>query len=147
MPKGPNRQALDRYLDSAQEGILKGAGDDWKSKADALKILARAMKVGAEQAELRIGEQTLTGPALRKSMEDSAASIETKAAQLLAAGQALDVVSTDLEETRLARDTMPDLGAKPDSLPPMKTTPGIPATPEEIQAHSASAAARQGERD
>ena len=78
MPKGPNRLTLDRYLDTAQEGTLTGSGSDWKKKADALRVLADAMKAGAEQAELRIGEQTLTGPALRKGMEDSATSMADK---------------------------------------------------------------------
>ena len=129
MPKGPNRLILDRYLDTAQEGTLTGSGSDWKKKADALRVLADAMKAGAEQAELRIGEQTLTGPALRKGMEDSATSMADKSDQLRAAGDALVQVGTQIGDTREARDSMKDLGEKPSPYQPPAGTPGVPPPP------------------
>ena len=147
MPKGPNRLILDRYLDTAQEGTLTGSGSDWKKKADALRVLADAMKAGAEQAELRIGEQTLTGPALRKGMEDSATSMADKSDQLRAAGDALVQVGTQIGDTREARDSMKDLGEKPSPYQPPAGTPGVPPTPDEINAQAAASQARQGERN
>ncbi len=126
MPKGPNRQILDSYLDSAQEGHLSTSGRDWKRKARALETLAKAMKVGAEQAELRIGEQSLTGPALRKGMEDTSASMTAKSEQLEAAGEALVQVGTQIADTREARDSMKDLGEKPSPYQPPAGTPGVP---------------------
>ena len=75
MTKGPRRLVLDQYLDTASEGALTGAGANWKQKATDLDILGQALKKAAQQAELRIGEQTLTGPAVRASMEESAASL------------------------------------------------------------------------
>ena len=146
MPKGPNRLILDRYLDTAQEGTLTGSGSDWKKKADALRVLADAMMAGAEQAELRIGEQTLTGPALRKGMEDSATSMADKSDQLRAAGDALVQVGTQIGDTREARDSMKDLGEKPSPYQPPAGTPGVPLTPDEINAQAAASQARQGER-
>ncbi len=47
----------------------------------------RRSKVGAEQAELRIGEQTLTGPALRAGMEETATSMADKSDQLRGGGR------------------------------------------------------------
>ena len=146
MPKGPNRLILDRYLDTAQEGTLTGSGSDWKKKADALRVLADAMMAGAEQAELRIGEQTLTGPALRKGMEDSATSMADKSDQLRAAGDALVQVGTQIGDTREARDSMKDLGEKPSPYQPPAGTPGVPLTPDEINAQAAASQTRQGER-
>ena len=146
MPKGPNRLILDRYLDTAQEGTLTGSGSDWKKKADALRVLADAMMAGAEQAELRIGEQTLTGPALRKGMEDSATSMADKSDQLRAAGDALVQVGTQIGDTREARDSMKDLGEKPSPYQPPAGTPGVPLTTDEINAQAAASQTRQGER-
>ncbi len=60
---------LDPYLDTAGESTLKASGLDWKHKAKALDRLATALNKSAEEAELRIGEKTLSGPALRKAME------------------------------------------------------------------------------
>jgi hypothetical protein len=147
MPKGPERQKLDRYLDSAQERVLAHGGVDWMGKATALRHLGVALRMAAEQAELHIGEQTLTGPALRQGMEESATSMDTKADQLQAAGEALVIVSTEVESARSQRDAMVDLGAKPGPLAPMSTSSGVPPTAEEIQKHSSDAAAREAERD
>ena len=65
------------------------AGQDWQSKAAALKNLANAMDAAAKDAELSIGSETLTGPALRASMTSTAASITDKATKLEAAGAEL----------------------------------------------------------
>lgn len=147
MPKGPHRQVLDTYLDSAQEGHLRTSGSDWKRKARALETLASAMRTGAVQAELRIGEQSLTGPALRKGMEDTSTSMTQKSEQLLAAGEALVQVATQIADTREARDSMKDLGDKPSPYQPPAGTPGVPPTPEELNAQAAASQARQGERN
>ena len=146
MTKGPNRLVLDQYIDTAAEGALKGAGSNWKSKAKDLKTLSEALAKAAVQAELRIGEQTLTGPALRAGMEESASSLALKSEQLHAAGEALAQVGRQLSDTREARDALADLGEKP---PVYQAPPGtgVPPTDEELAAQAAASGARQGERN
>ncbi|MCW2736790.1 hypothetical protein [Nocardioides sp.] len=146
MTKGPRRLVLDQYLDSAAEGAIKGAGHDWKNKADDLRALGDALKQAAQQAELRIGEQTLTGPALRASMEQSSTSMITKAEQLRAAGEALTQVGQQIADTRDSRDALADLGAKPSPYQAPAGTPGVEPTAEEIQAQADASQARQSER-
>lgn len=146
MPKGPHRQVLDSYLDSAQEGQLRSSGADWKLKARALDTLGKAMKVGAEQAELRIGEQSLTGPALRQGMETTSTSLTSKSEQLEAVGEAFVQVATQIADTREARDSMKDLGEKPSTYQPPAGTPGVPPTPDELNAQASASQVRQGER-
>lgn len=146
MTKGPRRIVLDNYLDSAAEGVIKNAGRDWKEKADDLQELADALKQAAAQAELRIGEQTLTGPAIRASMEEMSTSMVTKSDQLRAAGEALRVVGVQIADTREARDSMKDLGEKPAPYQAPANTTGVELTKEEIQAQADASAARQSER-
>ena len=128
MTKGPRRIVLDQYLDSAAEGVVKNAGRDWRRKADDLQELADALKQAARQAELRIGEQTLTGPAIRASMEKSSTSMTTKADQLRAAGEALRVVGVQIADTREARDGMKELGPKPEPYQAPAPLPGVEPT-------------------
>lgn len=146
MTKGPNRIVLDQYLDSASDGWVLTAGSDWKKKADDLQTLAEGLQQAAAQAELRIGEQTLTGPALRKSMEESSVSLTTKADQLRAAGEALRQVGQQISDTKDSRDTMADLGPKPSAYQAPANTTGVEPTPEEIAAQAAASQARQAER-
>lgn len=146
MTKGPNRIVLDQYLDTASEGRIKGAGISWKSKAKDLKTLGDALGRAAQQAELRIGEQTLTGPALRAGMEKSSQSLITKSEQLHAAGEALSQVGAQLSDARDQRDALTDLGEKPRVYQAPAGTPGVEPTPEEIQAQAAASQARQNER-
>lgn len=146
MTKGPNRIVLDQYLDSASDGWVLTAGSDWKKKADDLQTLAEGLKQAAAQAELRIGEQTLTGPALRKSMEESSVSLTTKADQLRAAGEALRQVGQQISDTKDSRDNMADLGPKPSPYQAPANTTGVEPTPEEIAAQAAASQARQAER-
>ena len=146
MTKGPNRMVLDQYLDSAADGWVRSAGRDWKKKADDLQTLAEGLQQAAAQAELRIGEQTLTGPALRKSMEESSVSLTTKADQLRAAGEALRQVGQQISDTKDLRDNMVDLGPKPSPYQAPANTTGIEPTDEEIAAQAAASAARQQER-
>lgn len=146
MTKGPNRIILDQYLDTAAEGALKGAGNDWKRKANDLQKLGDALAKAAGQAELRIGEQTLTGPALRAGMEESAQSLTTKSEQLRAAGDALTQVGQQLSDARDQRDALADLGEKPPVYQAPAGTPGVELTPEEIQAQADASQARQNER-
>ena len=146
MTKGPNRIVLDQYLDSAADGWVRSAGRDWKKKADDLQALAEGLQQAAAQAELRIGEQTLTGPALRKSMEESSVSLTTKADQLRAAGEALRQVGQQIADTKDLRDNMADLGPKPSPYQAPANTTGIEPTDEEIAAQAAASAARQQER-
>ena len=146
MTKGPNRLALDEYLDSATEGVVKNAGADWKSAADDLQTLAEALGRAAEQAELRIGEQTLTGPALRASMEKSSESMLHKSEQLRAAGEALRTVGAQIADTRDSRDSMADLGAKPAPYQAPAGTPGVEPTKEELKAQADASQARANER-
>ena len=105
MTKGPHRLVLDQYLDSAAGGVLKGAGRDWKRKAGELHTLSEALRTAAQQAELQIGEQTLTGPAVRAGMEESASSMILKSEQLKVAGQALVIVGQQVIATRATRAT------------------------------------------
>jgi len=144
--KGPRRLVLDQYLDSAREGSLTHAGQDWKNKATDLATLGEALKKAAEQAELRIGEQTLTGPALRAGMEESATSMVTKSEQLRAAGEALVQVGQQISDTKDARDSFKDLGEKPPAYQPPAGTPGVEPTEDELAAQAAASQARQGER-
>jgi hypothetical protein len=144
--KGPHRLLLDQYLDTASEGALTGAGANWTQKAKDLDILGAALKKAAQQAELRIGEQTLTGPAVRASMEESAASLDVKAQQLSAAGAALTHVGRQLHDTRESRDSLADLGPKPAAYQPPPGTPGVEPTPEEIKAQADASQARANER-
>ena len=123
MTKGPRRLVLDQYLDSAAPGVVRNAGRDWKDKADDLQELGEALRKAAAQAELRIGEQTLTGPALRAGMEESAVSMLAKSEQLRTAGEALRQVGQQLADTRDVRDALADLGEKP---PPYQAPPGTP---------------------
>lgn len=146
MTKGPNRLVLDQYLDSAADGWVRSAGRDWKKKADDLQTLAEGLQQAAAQAELRIGEQTLTGPALRKSMEESSVSLTTKADQLRAAGEALRQVGQQISDTKDLRDNMADLGPKPSPYQAPANTTGIEPTDEEIAAQAAASSARQQER-
>ncbi|MFC7361943.1 hypothetical protein [Nocardioides astragali] len=146
MTKGPNRLVLDQYLDTASEGALKGAGFDWKRKAKDLERLSTALKSAAQQAELRIGEQTLTGPALRAGMEESAESLALKSEQLRAAGEALTQVGRQLSDARDQRDALADLGEKPAVYQAPAGTPGVELTPEEIQAQADASQARANER-
>ena len=146
MTKGPRRLVLDQYLDSAREGSLTHAGQDWKNKATDLNTLGEALKKAAEQAELRIGEQTLTGPALRAGMEESSTSMVTKSEQLRAAGEALVQVGQQISDTRDARDSFKDLGEKPSAYQPPAGTPGVEPTEDELAAQAAASQARQGER-
>lgn len=146
MTKGPRRLVLDQYLDSATEGFVKNAGQDWKDKAGDLNTLADALEKAAQQAELRIGEQTLTGPAIRAGMEKASASLITKAEQLRTAGEALRQVGQQIADTRETRDSMKDLGTKPAAYQPPPGTPGVEPTPEELQAQADASAARQAER-
>ncbi|MCK9825895.1 hypothetical protein NOCD_20600, partial [Nocardioides cavernae] len=146
MTKGPRRLVLDQYLDSATEGVIKNAGRDWARKADDLQELGEALKQAAAQAELRIGEQTLTGPALRAAMEESSGSMLTKSTQLRAAGEALRQVGQQIADTRDARDSLADLGPKPSPYQAPPGTPGVEKTPEEIQAQADASQARQNER-
>ena len=146
MTKGPRRLVLDQYLDSATEGVIKNAGRDWARKADDLQELGEALKQAAAQAELRIGEQTLTGPALRAAMEESSGSMLTKSAQLRAAGEALRQVGQQIADTRDSRDSLADLGPKPSPYQAPPGTPGVEKTPEEIQAQADASQARQNER-
>ncbi|HEY0645876.1 MAG TPA: hypothetical protein VGD39_20855, partial [Nocardioides sp.] len=146
MTKGPNRLVLDSYLDSASGGVLQGAGREWKRKAKELQTLSEALRLAAEQAELRIGEQTLTGPAVRAGMEESSTSMSLKAEQLTAAGQALVVVGQQVSDTRDARDSMADLGEKPAPYQAPAGTPGVEPTPEELKAQADASQARQNER-
>jgi hypothetical protein len=147
MTKGPHRLVLDRYLDSAAGGVLQGAGRDWKRKAQELQTLSDALQQAAQQAELRIGEQTLTGPAVRAGMEESASSMRLKSEQLRDAGQALVVVGQQVSDTRDARDSMADLGEKPAAYQAPPGTPGVEPTDEEIAAQAAASAARQQQRN
>lgn len=147
MTKGPHRLVLDRYLDSASGGVLQGAGHDWKRKAQELQTLSDALQQAAQQAELRIGEQTLTGPAMRAGMEESSASMRLKSEQLREAGQALVVVGQQVSDTRDARDAMADLGEKPPAYQAPPGSPGVPPTDEEIAAQAAASAARQQQRN
>ncbi len=146
MTKGPHRLVLDHYIDTASEGALTGAGDNWTQKAVDLDTLGAALKKAAEQAELRIGEQTLTGPAVRASMEESAASLALKSQQLQAAGTALTHVGQQLADTRESRDSLADLGAKPSPYQPPAGTPGVEPTSEELQAQADASQARSNER-
>lgn len=146
MAKGPNRIILDQYLDSASDGWVLTAGSDWKKKADDLQTLAEGLQQAAAQVELRIGEQTLTGPALRKSMEESSVSLTTKADQLRAAGEALRQVGQQISDTKDSRDNMADLGPKPSPYQAPANTTGVEPTPEEIAAQAAASQARQAER-
>jgi hypothetical protein len=147
MTKGPHRLTLDRYLDSAAGGVLQGAGRDWKRKAQELQTLSDALQQAAQQAELRIGEQTLTGPAMRAGMEESSASMRLKAEQLRDAGQALVVVGQQVSDTRDARDSMADLGEKPPAYQAPPGSPGVPPTDDELAAQAAASAARQQQRN
>jgi len=144
--KGPHRQVLDQYLDTAAEGRLTGAGFNWKQKANDLEKLSEALTSAAQQAELRIGEQTLTGPALRAGMEESATSLALKAEQLRAAGEALTQVGRQLSDARDARDALTALGDKPPAYQAPAGTPGVEPTDEEIAAQAAASQARQSER-
>jgi hypothetical protein len=144
--KGPRRIVLDQYLDSAAEGVIKNAGRDWKEKADDLQELGDALRQAAQQAELRIGEQTLTGPAMRASMEEMSAAMVTRSAHLRAAGEALRVVGVQIADTREARDSMKDLGDKPAPYQAPAGTPGVELNTDEIQAQADASAARQAER-
>ncbi|WP_415839472.1 hypothetical protein, partial [Nocardioides zeicaulis] len=146
MTKGPHRLVLDQYLDSAAEGAIKNAGQDWKNKADDLQTLADALKKAAGQAELRIGEQTLTGPALRAGMEKTSESMVHKSEQLRAAGEALHQVGVHIADTRDKRDAMADLGTKPAAYQPPAGTPGVEPTPEELKAQADASQARANER-
>ena len=146
MTKGPHRLVLDSYLDSASGGVLQGAGREWKRKAQELQTLSEALRLAAEQAELRIGQQTLTGPAVRAGMEESSTSMSLKAEQLTAAGQALVVVGQQVSDTRDARDSMADLGEKPSPYQAPAGTPGVEPTPEELKAQADASQARQNER-
>ncbi len=146
MTKGPHRQVLDQYLDTAAEGRLTGAGFNWKQKANDLEKLSEALTSAAQQAELRIGEQTLTGPALRAGMEESATSLALKAEQLRAAGEALTQVGRQLSDARDARDALTALGDKPPAYQAPAGTPGVEPTDEEIAAQAAASQARQNER-
>ena len=146
MTKGPRRLVLDQYLDSSAPGAVMGAGRDWKDKADDLQELGDALKQAAAQAELRIGEQTLTGPALRAGMEKSSASILVKSDQLRAAGQALQHVGQLISDARDVRDSLADLGQKPPPYQAPGGTPGVEPTPEEIQAQADASQARANER-
>ena len=146
MTKGPHRQVLDQYLDTAAEGRLTGAGFNWKQKASDLEKLSEALTSAAQQAELRIGEQTLTGPALRAGMEESATSLALKAEQLRAAGEALTQVGRQLSDARDARDALAALGDKPPAYQAPAGTPGVEPTDEEIAAQAAASQARQNER-
>lgn len=145
MTKGPNRIVLDQYLDSAADGWVLSAGRDWKKKADDLQTLAEGLKQAAAQAELRIGEQTLTGPALRKSMEESSVSLTTKADQLRAAGEALRQVGQQISDTKDLRDNMADLGPRPSPYQAPANTTGVETTPEELAAQASASQARQAE--
>ena len=147
MTKGPHRLVLDQYLDSAAGGVLQGAGRDWKRKAQELQTLGEALKLAAQQAELHIGEQTLTGPAVRAGMEETSSSMMLKSEQLKAAGQALVVVGQQVADTREARDAMADLGEKPPVYQAPPGTPGVEVTDEELAAQAAASAARQQQRD
>lgn len=147
MTKGPNRILLDQYLDTAAEGKLRGAGFDWKQKAKDLKKLGDALGVAAKQAELRIGEQTLTGPAIRVGMEKASTSMIDKADQLHAAGEALTTVATQISDARDSRDALADLGEKPPTYQAPANTTGVEPTPEEIQAQADASQARQNERN
>lgn len=147
MTKGPRRVILDQYLDTASEGMLAAAGDDWKRKATDLNTLARALGRAGEQAELRIGEQTLTGPALRAGMEEASTSLLVKSDQLRSAGEALVQVGKQLSDTRDARDSLADLGTKPPVYQAPANTTGVEPTEEEIAAQAAASQARQTERD
>ncbi len=146
MTKGPRRLVLDHYLDSAAPGAVTNAGRDWKEKADDLQELGEALRQAAAQAELRIGEQTLTGPALRAGMEQSATSMLAKSEQLRTAGQALRQVGQQIADTRDSRDALADLGVKPSSYQAPTRTPGVEPTAEEIQAQADASQARQAER-
>lgn len=146
MTKGPNRIVLDQYLDTAAEGRLASAGASWKSKARDLRTLGDALGKAAQQAELRIGEQTLTGPALRAGMEKSSQSLIAKSEQLHAAGEALSQVGTQLSDARDQRDALADLGEKPPAYQAPPGTPGVEPTPEELQAQADASQARQNQR-
>ena len=146
MTKGPHRLVLDQYLDTASEGALKGAGANWTQKANDLDTLGAALKRAAQQAELRIGEQTLTGPAVRASMEESAASLAVKSEQLHAAGTALTQVGQQLADTRESRDSLADLGPKPAAYQAPPNTTGVETTPEELKAQADASQARANER-
>jgi hypothetical protein len=146
MTKGPRRLVLDQYLDSAAEGAVKNAGRDWKEKADDLQELGEALKQAAAQAELRIGEQTLTGPALRAGMEESSVSMLAKAEQLRTAGEALRQVGQQISDTRDSRDALTDLGTKPAAYQPPAGTTGVEPTKEEIKAQADASQARADER-
>jgi hypothetical protein len=145
--KGPHRIKLDTYLDTALGGHVQVVGRDWKRKAQDLQTLSDALKLAAGQAELRIGEQTLTGPALRAGMEKSSTSMSEKADTLRAAGEALVVVGQQINDTKDARDAMADLGPKPAAYQAPAGTPGVEPTPEELQAQAQAAQARQSERN
>ena len=147
MTKGPRRLVLDNYLDTASEGALKGAGANWIQKAKDLDTLGAALKKAAQQAELRIGEQTLTGPAVRASMEESSESLVIKSEQLHAAGTALTTVGRQLDDAKVARDSMEPLGDQPAPYHAPANTTGVELTAEEIQAQADASAARQGERN
>lgn len=146
MTKGPRRLVLDQYLDTASEGALTGAGANWTQKATDLDVLGQALRRAAQQAELRIGEQTLTGPAVRASMEQSAASLAIKSEQLNAAGMALTQVGQQIFDAREARDSLADLGPKPPVYQAPAGTPGVEPTKEEIAAQAAASQVRTDER-
>jgi hypothetical protein len=145
MTKGPNRKILDDYLDTALGGHLQVVGDDWKRKAQDLRTLSSALKLAAGQAELRIGEQSLSGPALRAGMEKSATSMVEKSDMLRAAGDALVTVGQQINDTKDARDAMADIGPRPAAYQAPTNTTGVETTPEELHAQAQAAQARQAE--
>jgi hypothetical protein len=141
MTDGVERARLRTYLNGAKDDASDLAGDNWRQCGFLLAETAAALRKGATQ--IRDGEgdgqdgglSGMMADALLAAFEASSSSMEDKGTRLVAGGDALKDAARVMGNAKTAEAGMADLQQPPPYTAPTPL-PGVPPTPEEIQAEA-----------
>ena len=141
MTDGVERARLRTYLTGAQAETSDLAGENWRQCGKILADTAEALRKGATQ--IRDGEgdgqdgglSGMMADALLAAFEDSSSSMEEKGTRLVGGGDALKDAARVMSNAKTAEAGMADLKQPPAYTAPTPL-PGLPPTPEEIQAEA-----------
>ena len=141
MTDGVERARLRTYLTGAQAETSDLAGENWRQCGKILADTAEALRKGATQ--IRDGEgdgqdgglSGMMADALLAAFEDSSSSMEEKGTRLVGGGDALKDAARVMSNAKTAEAGMADLQQPPAYTAPTPL-PGVPQTPQEIQAEA-----------
>jgi hypothetical protein len=141
MTDGPERARLRTYLTGAKDEASDLAGENWRQCGSILADTAEALRRGARQIRDGEGEgqdgglSGMMADALLAAFEASSSSMEEKGTRLVAGGAALKDTARVMRNAKTAEAGMADLQQPPAYTAPTPM-PGLPPTPEEIQAEA-----------